>query len=85
MVRWIVALSLAGGLIVSGAGVTLVGLDTRQVQERIGPPDEKNELADSNEAYWIYKTKAGTLSVHFENSIVLDIDPADFPVETILK
>ena len=34
---------------------------------------------------WIYKTKAGTVSVHFQNAVVVDIDPADFPVEAILE
>ena len=63
----------------------LVGLDSAEVEARIGAPTEKNELADSNEMFWIYRTKAGTLSVHFENGVVVDIDPADFPVETILK
>ena len=63
----------------------LVGLDTTEVEKRIGPPSEKEELADSNEAYWIYRTKAGRLSVHFQNFLVIDIDPPDFPVETILK
>jgi len=33
----------------------------------------------------VYKSNAGTLSVHFENGVVVDIDPADFPVERILK
>ena len=65
--------------------VSLVGLTYAQVEARIGPPGEKNELADSNEAYWMYRTAAGALSVHFENAIVLDIDPSDFPVATILK
>ena len=46
---------------------------------------EKGELADSNEAYWIYKTKAATLSVHFQNAVVVDIDPANCPVDTIRK
>ncbi|MGH9145001.1 MAG: hypothetical protein ACRD2I_28010 [Vicinamibacterales bacterium] len=68
-----------------GERATLVGLTYAQVEARIGRPDDKNELADSNEAYWIYRTKAGTLSVHFENAIVVDIDPADFPVGTILE
>jgi hypothetical protein len=93
MRRWAgAAVVVAGWLAVTGADhktkperATLVGLDTAEVLERIGPPAEKNELADSNEAYWIYKTQAGTLSVHFENALVIDIDPADFPVETLLK
>ena len=67
------------------ARAKLVGLETREVEARIGPPNEKEELADSNEAYWIYKTKAGTLAVHFQNGLVVDIDPANFPVESILK
>jgi hypothetical protein len=65
--------------------VKLVGLDPPAVEARIGAPAEKKELADSNEADWIYKTKAGTLSVHFQNAVVVDIDPANFPVDTILK
>jgi len=63
----------------------LVGLDAAAVEARIGPPTEKDELADSNEAYWVYKTAAGTLTVHFQNAQVVDIDPTDFPVEKILK
>jgi hypothetical protein len=65
--------------------VKLDGLDAAAVERKIGPPSEKEELADSNEVYWIYKTGSGTLSVHFQNSVVIDINPADFPVETILK
>ncbi len=65
--------------------VKLVGLDPAAVEAMIGPPSEKDELADSNEAYWIYRTKAGVLSVHFQNSLVVDIEPADFPVDAILK
>jgi hypothetical protein len=75
-------------LALAGTGqkrVTLVGLDAAAVEKRIGAPVEKEELADSNEMYWIYKTKSGTLSVHFQNAVVVDIDPADFPVDTILK
>jgi hypothetical protein len=85
-------LLVAGGLVVAGAQdrtkqdrAKLVGLDTAAVEARIGPPAEKDELADSDEAYWIYKTRAGTLSVHFQNALVVDIDPTDFPVEAILK
>jgi hypothetical protein len=93
MMRWWCCTALlVSGLVLAGAQdrtkqdrAKLVGLDTVEVEQRIGPPAEKNELADSNEAYWTYKTKAGTLSVHFQNGIVIDIDPADFPVETILK
>jgi hypothetical protein len=92
--RWwsYAAFMVAGSLVIAGAQdrtkqdrAKLVGLDTAAVEARIGPPTEKEELADSNEAYWIYKTKAGTLSVHFQNAQVVDIDPADFPVEAILK
>jgi hypothetical protein len=87
------AAALAGGWVTAMTGqdrpgpdrARLVGLDAVEVEARIGPPAEKNELADSNEAYWIYKTLAGTLSVHFENALVIDIDPADFPVETLLR
>ena len=87
------AAALAGSWVAATTGqdragpdrARLVGLDVVEVAARIGPPAEKNELADSNEAYWIYKTQAGTLSVHFENALVIDIDPADFPVETLLK
>ena len=96
MTRWLswAVLLLAGGLIVIVSGAQdrtkperakLIGLDMAEVKGRIGSPTEKEELADSNEAYWIYKTKAGTLSVHFQNALVVDIDPADFPVEAILK
>lgn len=94
MMRWLscTAFVIVGGLIAAGAQdrtkqdrAKLVGLDTAAVELRIGPPNEKDELADSNEAYWIYRTKAGTLSVHFQNALVVDIDPADFPVEAILK
>jgi hypothetical protein len=94
MTRWwcCAALVIAGGLVVAVAQdrtkpdqAKLVGLDTAAVEARIGPPTAKDELADSNEAYWIYNTPVGTLSVHFQNAQVVDIDPADFPVEKILK
>ena len=93
MRRWsCAALVLASGLVVAGAQdrtkpdrAKLVGLDSAAVEARIGPPTEKDELADSNEMYWIYKTPAGTLTVHFQNAQVVDIDPVDFPVEAILK
>ena len=64
---------------------TLVGLDPVEVESRIGQPAEKTVLPDSNETYWIYKTKAGPLSVHFENAVVVDIDPAGFPVEILFR
>lgn len=86
------AFVIAGSLVMAGAQdrtkpdrAKLVGLDAAAVEARIGPPTEKNDLADSNEMYWIYKTPAGTLTVHFQNAQVVDIDPADFPVEAILK
>ena len=89
---WCCATLIAAGIVVAGAQAPakpdrakLVGLDTVEVEQRIGKPSEKDELADSNEVYWTYKTKAGTLSVHFQNGVVLDIDPADFPVDAILK
>ena len=94
MKRWwsCAALLIAGGLIVAGGQdrtrqdrAKLVGLDAAAVEARIGPPTEKEELADSNEAYWIYRTPVGTLSVHFQNAQVVDIDPSDFPVEAILR
>jgi hypothetical protein len=63
----------------------LVGLDAAAVEKLIGPPGDKDELADSNEAYWTYTTSAGILLLHFQNATVLDIDPADFPIERILR
>lgn len=67
------------------ARVSLIGLDPANVERRIGPPDDRNDLPDSDEAYWTYHTKAGTLTVHFQNDRVVDIDPSDFPIETILR
>lgn len=64
---------------------TLIGLDPAAVEAKIGKPDEKDELADSDEAYWIYKTKAGTLTVHFQNHVVISYTPEDFPLEQIWK
>jgi hypothetical protein len=63
----------------------LQGLDPAGVKERIGPPDEIDEHGESDELYWIYNTKEGTLSVHFQNGYVIGIDPRDFPVAKILK
>jgi len=63
----------------------LQGLDPAGVKERIGPPDEIDEHGESDEVYWMYNTKAGTLSVHFQNGYVIGIDPRDFPVAAILK
>jgi hypothetical protein len=93
MMRWLCCCALLLPLLVAASPQTppkservkLVGLDMTEIEKRIGPPAEKEDLPDSNEAYWIYKTKAGTLSVHFQNLVVVDIDPADFPVETILR
>lgn len=65
--------------------ITLVGLDQAQVEKRIGAPDEKDDLADSDEAYWIYKTQHGTLTVHFQNRLVVSYSPDDFPLEKIIK
>ena len=63
----------------------LQGLDPAGVKERIGPPDEIDEHGESDEFYWIYHTKVGELSVHFQNGYVIGIDPRDFPVAKILK
>ncbi len=63
----------------------LIGLDPQTVEARIGPPTSRADLADSDESYWTYRTKVGVLIVHFQNSQVVDIDPADFPVGKILK
>lgn len=63
----------------------LTGLDAAAVETLIGAPANKDELADSNEAYWTFTTPAGALILHFQNSVVVDIDPADFPVERILR
>lgn len=65
--------------------VSLIGLEPAAVEKKIGPPDEKDELADSDEIYWIYKTPFGTLSVHFQNHAVVGISPENFPIEKILK
>lgn len=65
--------------------VSLIGLDQAKVEAMIGKPDETDTLADSGEVFWVYKTKAGTLTVHFQNGTVVDIAPEDFPLETILK
>jgi len=70
---------------VKTARAKLAGLGPAEVVERIGPPTEKEDLVDSAEAYWTYRTKAGTLTVHFQNNAVVDIDPSDFPVDAILK
>jgi len=67
------------------ARLTLIGLDAAAVVARIGEPDQKDELADSDEAYWIYKTKAGVLTVHFQNHVVITYSPEDFPLEKIWK
>lgn len=69
----------------TGQKVTLIGLDPAGVERRIGLPDEKDELAGSDEVYWTYRTKRGTLSVHFQNQIVVGYSPEDFPLEQILK
>jgi hypothetical protein len=83
---WLIALTVMAGAGLAGqAGPTLIGLDNAAVETLIGPPAEKDELADSNEAYWTYTTSAGTLILHFQNAAVVDIDPADFPVERILR
>lgn len=63
----------------------LQGLDPAGVKARIGPPDEIDEHGESDELFWIYNTKEGTLSVHFQNGYVIGIDPRDFPVAKILK
>jgi hypothetical protein len=65
--------------------VLLTGLDPAAVEKKIGAPDEKDELADSDEIYWIYRTAFGILSVHFQNRAVIGITPEDFPIERILK
>jgi hypothetical protein len=86
--RWLtlwIGLTLVAITASAQSRVKLDGLDAAAVERKIGPPAEKEELADSNEVYWIYKTRSGTLSVHFQNSVVVDINPPDFPVETILK
>ena len=67
------------------ARARLTGLGPADVEARIGAPTEKDDLADSAETYWTYKTQVGTLVVHFQNNAVVDIDPPDFPVEAILK
>jgi hypothetical protein len=94
MTQWLSCLVVAATVVLATTGstdrtpadrATIVGLDAGEVEKRIGVPDERNELADSDEVYWIYKTKAGTLSIHFQNAVVVDIDPADFPLEKILK
>jgi hypothetical protein len=77
---------VAVGLQIAAARpVTLIGLDEARVEKAIGIPDEKYTLADSDEAYWIYKTPFGTLSVHFEDRVVVDITPDDFPIDKIAK
>jgi hypothetical protein len=65
--------------------VTLIGLEPAAVERKIGVPDEKDELADSDEIYWIYKTTHGVLSVHFQNHLVVSYSPEDFPLEKIVK
>jgi hypothetical protein len=88
--RFALALALACAIATASAHtanqrVTLVGLDATQVEKKIGAPNEKDELADSDEAYWIYKTPYGTLSVHFQNRLVVSYSPEDFPLEKIVK
>jgi hypothetical protein len=91
MGRWLVCsliVALAAGAVQDKGKpdrAKLIGLAPAEVVERIGPPDDKEDLPDSNEAYWTYRTRAGTLTVHFQNSGVVDIDPPTFPVEMILK
>jgi hypothetical protein len=85
---WLIAMTVTVGAQQNRGAAerpTLVGLDAAGVESLIGPPREKNDLADSNEAYWTYKTAAGTLTLHLQNSVVVDVDPADFPVERILR
>ena len=65
--------------------LTLVGLRPQQVEAKIGAPDEKDVLADSDEAYWTYKTPHGVLTVHFQNGLVVSFTPEDFPLEKIEK
>jgi hypothetical protein len=85
-----IALALAAvGLALSAVSaqqkVTLIGLEPAVVEQKIGPPDDKDELADSDEVYWIYKTAFGTLSIHFQNHVVVSYSPEDFPLEKIVK
>ncbi|HEY2150826.1 MAG TPA: hypothetical protein VGH34_08460 [Vicinamibacterales bacterium] len=73
--RWLtlwIGLTLVAITASAQGRVKLDGLDAAAVERKIGAPSEKEELA-------------GTLSVHFQNSVVVDINPPDFPVETILK
>jgi hypothetical protein len=69
----------------SNAKPTLIGLAPKEVEAHIGPPDTKDDLADSDEAFWTYKTARGLLAIHFQNQAVISFSPGDFPLETIWK
>lgn len=81
----VIALVLLAMSVRPHAAFTLVGLTPAQVEDAIGRPDDRRDLADSDESYWSYSTRYGTLSVHFENGLVVSIAPDDFPVEKILE
>lgn len=55
------------------------------VEKKIGPPDENDDLVDSDETFWMYRTAYGTLSVHFQNHVVVSFTPEDFPLDKIIK
>ena len=84
MVLLAFAVSAAGSQ-PSKARFTLIGLDPAAVEKKIGAPDEKDDLADSDETFWIYRTAYGTLSVHFQNHVVVSFTPEDFPLDQIIK
>lgn len=82
---WFLAAALTLAAAIGQDSATLIGLDPAAVERKIGAPQAKDELADSDEMYWIYRTPEGELSVHFQNRLVIGYTPEDFPLEKILK